>query len=139
MAAAAAASGAQLKSTEAFNLEVLNTGVVSATTKCNYMGEIAGMKRLFNSIGGFQPSAKPNGPSLGGFHRLIPGAFQQPQTEDSSFNEMILGKFVAQLQVFVNAAEKGGELDKSQFREICSQATALILSNLVKLSAIHTS
>ncbi|KAL4615716.1 hypothetical protein ACB092_07G146600 [Castanea dentata] len=130
MAAAAAASGANLKLTEAFNLEVLSTGIVSATVKCNHAGEIAGMRRLYNSIGGFQSGAS-TGFGLGGLQRLISGAFpQQSQAEDDLFNGMLLTKFVRLLQQFVNIAEKGGEMDKSQFRETCSQATALLLSNL---------
>lgn len=133
MAAAAAASGANLKLTEAFNLEVLSTGIVSATVKCNHAGEIAGMRRLYSSIGGFQPG---NGNAPAGFssglQRLISGAFTQPpQAEDVSFNEILLNKFVHLLQQFVSTAEKGGEVDKSQFRDTCSQATALLLSNLV--------
>lgn len=133
MAAAAAASGANLKVSEAFNLEVLGTGVVSATVKCNHAGEIAGMRRLYNSIGGFQGST-PSGFG-GGLQRLISGAFSQaPQPEDDSFNEMLIARFVRLLQQFVNTAEKGGEVDKSQFREVCSQATALLLSNLVRFS-----
>lgn len=136
MAAAAAASGANLKLSEAFNLEVLSTGIVSATVKCNYAGEIAGMRRLYNSIGGLQSSATPMGFG-GGLQRLISGAFSpQPQTEDDSFNEMLLSKFVHLLQQFVNSAEKGREVDKSLFRETCSQATALLLSNLVHLFTI---
>lgn len=135
IAAAAAASGANnLKATEAFKLEVLSTGIVSATVKCNHAGEIAGMRRLYNSIGGFQSGATATGGfGLGsGFQKLISGAFsQQPQMEDDSFNEMLLSRFVHLLQQCVNVAEKGGEVDKSQFREICSQATALLLSNLV--------
>lgn len=124
LAAAAAASGANLKLSEAVNLEVLSTGIVSATVKCNHAGEIAGMRRLYNSIGGFQ---------AGGLQRLISGAFSQPsKDEDDSFNEMLLNKFVRLLQQFVNAAEKGEEVDKAQFRETCSQATALLLSNLVQ-------
>lgn len=132
MAAAAAASGANLKLTEAFNLEVLSTGIVSATVKCNHAGEIAGMRRLYNSIGGFESGNSQNGFGLGvGLQRLISGAFpKQPQAEDSSFNGMLLTKFVHLLQKCVNIAEKGGEVDKSQFRETCSQATALLLSNL---------
>lgn len=133
-AAAAAASGATLKPAEA--LEVLSTGIVSATVKCNHAGEIAGMRRLYNSIGGFQSGTMPTGSFGfgGGFQRLISGAFsQQPQTEDDSFNEMLLSKFVHLLQQFVNVAEKGGEVDKGQFRETCSQATALLLSNLVTI------
>ncbi|XWS39824.1 hypothetical protein CRYUN_Cryun18bG0087700 [Craigia yunnanensis] len=130
MAAAAAASGANLKLSEAFILEVLSTGIVSATVKCNHAGEIAGMRRLYNSIGGFQSGAQQTGFGSG-LQRLISGAFSQPpQTEDDSFNEMLLSKFVRLLQQFVNTAEKGGEVDKSQFRETCSQATALLLSNL---------
>ncbi|XVE66666.1 hypothetical protein DITRI_Ditri08aG0096600 [Diplodiscus trichospermus] len=130
MAAAAAASGANLKLSEAFILEVLSTGIVSATVKCNNAGEIAGMRRLYNSIGGFQPGAPQTGFGSG-LPRLISGAFSQPpQTEDDSFNEMLLSKFVRLLQQFVNTAEKGGKVDKSQFRETCSQATALLLSNL---------
>ncbi|KAJ0010169.1 hypothetical protein Pint_34609 [Pistacia integerrima] len=132
MAAAAAASGANLKLTEAFNLEVLGTGIVSATAKCNHAGEIAGMRRLYNSIGGFQTGTTTTGFGIGsGFQKLIAGAFSlQSDAEDDSFNEMLLSKFVRQLQLFVNIAEKGGELDKSLFRETCSQATALLLSNL---------
>ncbi|XP_054785436.1 phosphatidylinositol 4-kinase alpha 1 isoform X1 [Prosopis cineraria] len=131
MAAAAAASGANLKLSEAFNLEVLSTGVVSATAKCNHAGEIAGMRRLYNSIGGFQSSTAPTGFGLGGLQRIISGAFpQQPRAEDDAFNAMLLNKFVRLLQHFVNIAEKGGEVDKSQFRETCSQAIALLLSNL---------
>ncbi|KAI4295546.1 hypothetical protein L6164_035584 [Bauhinia variegata] len=130
MAAAAAASGANLKLWEAFNLEVLSTGIVSATAKCNHAGEIAGMRRLYNSIGGFQSSTAPTGFGAG-LQRLISGAFpQQPPAEDDSFNGMLLNKFVRLLQQFVNIAEKGGEVDKSQFRETCSQATALLLANL---------
>ncbi|CAD5315026.1 unnamed protein product [Arabidopsis thaliana] len=130
MAAAAAASGANLKVSEAFNLEVLGTGVVSATVKCNHAGEIAGMRRLYNSIGGFQSGSTPSGFG-GGLQRLISGAFSQaPQPEDDSFNEMLIARFVRLLQQFVNTAEKGGEVEKSQFRETCSQATALLLSNL---------
>lgn len=132
MAAAAAASGANLKLTEAFNLEVLSTGIVSATVKCNHAGEIAGMRSLYNSIGGFQSGTTPTGFGLGvGLQRLISGAFpQQTQAEDDQFNGILLTKFVRLLQQFVNAAEKGVEVDKSQFRKTCSQATALLLSNL---------
>ncbi|KAK4284694.1 hypothetical protein QN277_001489 [Acacia crassicarpa] len=132
MAAAAAASGANVKLSEAFNLEVRSTGVVSATAKCNHAGEIAGMRRLYNSIGGFQGSTAPTGFGFSaGLQRIISGAFpQQPQAEDDAFNAILLNKFVRLLQQFVNIAEKGGEVDKSQFRETCSQATALLLSNL---------
>ncbi|KDP46231.1 hypothetical protein JCGZ_10071 [Jatropha curcas] len=130
MAAAAAASGANLKLTEAFNLEVLSTGIVSATVKCNHAGEIAGMRRLYSSIGGFQPG-NPQPGFGGGLQRLISGAFSQPPQEDDSFNGILLNKFVHLLQQFVSTAEKGGEVDKSQFRDTCSQATALLLSNLV--------
>ncbi|PPS12529.1 hypothetical protein GOBAR_AA08088 [Gossypium barbadense] len=130
IAAAAAASGANLKLSEAFILEVLSTGIVSATVKCNYAGEIAGMRRLYNSIGGFQSDSPQTGLG-GGLQRLIAGAFSQPaETENDSFNEMLVSKFVRLLQQFVNISEKGGEVDKSQFRETCSQATALLLSNL---------
>ncbi|KAA8545952.1 hypothetical protein F0562_020597 [Nyssa sinensis] len=61
MAAAAAASGANLKLTEAFNLEVLSTGIVSATVKCNHAGEIGGMRRLYSSLGGLEPGTAPTG------------------------------------------------------------------------------
>ncbi|KAK8562792.1 hypothetical protein V6N13_018647 [Hibiscus sabdariffa] len=130
MASAAAASGANLKLSEAFILEVLSTGIVSATVKCNYAGEIAGMRRFYNGIDGFQSGAPQPGVG-GGLQRLISGAFSQPQqTEDDAFIEVTLSKFVRLLQQFVSSAEKGGELDKSQFRETCCQATALLLSNL---------
>ncbi|XP_020219164.1 phosphatidylinositol 4-kinase alpha 1 isoform X2 [Cajanus cajan] len=134
MAAAAAASGANLKASESFNLEVISSGKcnqAAATVKCNHAGEIAGMRRLYNSIGGFQSSTPP-GIGLGaGLQRIISGAFpQQPQAQDDSFNGMLLNKFVRLLQQFVNIAEKGGEVVRSEFRETCSQATVLLLSNL---------
>ncbi|KAK4491384.1 hypothetical protein RD792_002127 [Penstemon davidsonii] len=127
MAAAAAASGGNLKWTDAFNLEVLGTGMVSATAKCNHAGEIAGMKRLYESIGGFAPQ------SMGDLNLDLPvlgSSAQSSQTKNESFNEILLSRFVRLLQKFVNVAEKGGEVDKSSFRETCSQATALLLSNL---------
>ncbi|KAK9114010.1 hypothetical protein Syun_020807 [Stephania yunnanensis] len=134
MAAAAAASGTNLKLTEAFNLEVLSTGIVSATVKCNHAGEIAGMRKLYNSIGGFQTGTSPLGFGLGvGLQRLKSGVSSQeqvPQPENVSFNEILLMKFVHLLQQFVNVAEKGRELDKLSFHETCCRATALILSNL---------
>lgn len=129
IAAAAAASGANFKLTDAFNLEVLSTGIVSATVKCNHAGEIAGMRRFYDSIDGFQPGAAPTGFALG-LQRLRSGVSHQPQPENESFNEILLNKFVRRLQQFVNIAEKGGEVNKLSFREICSQATALLLSNL---------
>lgn len=139
MAAAAAASGANLKLTEAFNLEVLSTGIVSATVKCNHAGEITGMRNACSTFG-FQSSSASTGFGLGaGIQRLISGAFpQQSQAEDDLYDGWLLTNFVRLLQQFVNAAEKGGELDKSQFRKICSQATALLLSNLVNyISDFH--
>ncbi|XP_010255687.1 PREDICTED: phosphatidylinositol 4-kinase alpha 1-like isoform X2 [Nelumbo nucifera] len=132
MAAAAAASGANLKLTEAFNLEVLSIGIVSATAKCNHAGEIAGMRRLYDSIGGFQTGTLSMGFGLGlGLQRLKSGESPKlSQPESESFNGILLSKFVQQLQQFVNAAEKGLEVDKTLFRETCSQATALLLSDL---------
>ncbi|GAU22033.1 hypothetical protein TSUD_309370 [Trifolium subterraneum] len=135
LAAAAAASGANLKVSESFNLEVISSGKcnqAAATVKCNHAGEIAGMRRLYNSIGGFQSSTTPTTGGFGaGLQRIISGAFpQQPQAEDDSFNGMLLNKFVRLLQQFVNIAEKGGEVVRSEFRETCSQATVLLLSNL---------
>lgn len=128
MAAAAAASGGNLKLTDSFNLEVLGTGMVSATAKCNHAGEIAGMRRLYESIGGLNQST-------GGLDLDLPvlgSSLQSPQPKNESFNEVLLSRFVRLLQKFVNTAEKGDEVDKSSFRETCSQATALLLSNLVK-------
>ncbi|KAI3928955.1 hypothetical protein MKW98_014546 [Papaver atlanticum] len=48
----------------------------------------------------------------------------------TGFNEMLLKKSVVQLQQFVNTAERGEAVGKSLFRETCSRATALLLSNL---------
>ncbi|XP_047315797.1 phosphatidylinositol 4-kinase alpha 1-like isoform X1 [Impatiens glandulifera] len=130
MAAAAAASGANLKLMDAFNLEVLNSSIISATAKCNHVGEIAGMKRLYDSIGGIQPGASQTG-FVVTLQKLKSGVFPPqlpPQSE--TFNEMMLTKFVRLLQQIVNTAEKGGEVDKASFRETCSQATALLLSQL---------
>ncbi|KAL0290114.1 UNVERIFIED_CONTAM: Phosphatidylinositol 4-kinase alpha 1 [Sesamum calycinum] len=98
--------------------------MVSATAKCNHAGEIAGMRRLYESIGGL---------STGGLSLDLPflgSSAQPPQPKNESFNEILLCKFVRLLQKFVNIAEKGEEVDKKLFRETCSQATALLLSNL---------
>ncbi|KAK4742302.1 hypothetical protein SAY87_000303 [Trapa incisa] len=131
MAAAAAASGANLKLTEPFNFEVLSTGLVSATVKCNHSGEITGMRNLFNSFGGLNMGNPSTGFGLGmGIQRMKSGMFQQPQIENDSFDKVVLMKFVQQLQQFVNIYEKGGEFDKTTFRQTCSQATAFLLSNL---------
>ncbi|KAK6159446.1 hypothetical protein DH2020_006760 [Rehmannia glutinosa] len=134
MAAAAAASGGNLKLTDAFNLEVLGTGMVSATAKCNHAGEIAGMRRFFEGIGGLNQST-------GGLNLDLPvlgSSPQSPQPKNESFNEILLSRFVRLLQNFVNTAEKGEEVDKSTFRETCSQATALLLSNLDSDSKSNT-
>lgn len=136
MAAAAAASGESFNSTESFSLEVLSTGVTSAAVKSKFAGEIAGMRRLYDSIGGFQSGAQA-GFGIGiGLQRLRSGVSSQPPIENDSFNEILLQKFVLLLQNFVSIAEKGGIVEKASFREACSQATALLLSNLV-LFSIH--
>ncbi|XP_058075440.1 phosphatidylinositol 4-kinase alpha 1 isoform X2 [Magnolia sinica] len=132
IAAAVAASGTSLRVTEVFFLEVLSTGMLSAADKSNCVGEIAGMRRLYESIGGFQAGNSPFGFGLGaGLQSLNAGPSpQQPNLESNSFGEILLMKFVRLLQQFVNTAEKGGVVDKSSFRETCSKATALLLSNL---------
>ena len=127
MAAGAAASGANFKLTEAFNLEVLSTAIVSATVKCNHAGEIAGMRRLYENMESI------DGEDSDSTLKMISGAFpHHPQPKKDSFNDILLAKFVSLLQKFVCDAEKGGKVDKSSFRETCSQATALLLSNVVK-------
>ncbi|KAK9071177.1 hypothetical protein SSX86_009745 [Deinandra increscens subsp. villosa] len=144
MAAAAASSGGNLNLSEAFNLEVLSTAIVSATVKCNHSGEIAGMTRLYENMekadddfeGASSPGPGPGpgpgaGPGPSSFSRLISGAFPQPpQPKKESFGSILLNKFVRLLQKFVFSAEKGGDVDKSSFRETCSQAAALVLSTL---------
>lgn len=137
MAAAAAASGENFILTEAISLEVLSTGVTSAAVKSKFAGEISGMRRLYNTIGGLQSGAQ-TGFGIGiGLQRLRSGVSPQPPVED--FNAILLQKFVHLLQQFVNVAEKGGTVEKASFREACSQATALLLSNLVRLFMVHLS
>ncbi|GLJ12893.1 hypothetical protein SUGI_0199940 [Cryptomeria japonica] len=135
IAAAAAAAGSTLKTAEACNLEILSTGIVSANVKSNYAGEIAGMRRLYVSIGGFQTQARKLPIVLDPFDRMSTsqnssenGELIQP--DNAAFNEMLVTKFVRLLQQFVNIAEKGGVIDKASFHETCSQATALLLSDL---------
>ena len=111
MDSAAAASGAR-KDAPDITLEVLSTAVVSATAKCNHAGEIAGMRRLFSTMGGLNMGVSQSG--------------QAPQ----SFDEVFLSKFVRLLQDFVVTAEKQ-PIDNSLFRETCSQATALLLDHMV--------
>ncbi|KAI7736909.1 hypothetical protein M8C21_032340, partial [Ambrosia artemisiifolia] len=134
MASAAAASGGNLKLLEAFNIEVLSTAIVSATVKCNHAGEIAGMTRLYENMESVDDDSEvgTSAPGPGGsLSRLITGSFPQPTPpKKQSFSEILLNKFVRLLQKFVSTAEKGWSIDKSSFRETCSQATALLLSNL---------
>lgn len=136
IAAAAAASGANIKMAEAGNLEILSTGIVSANVKSNYAGEIAGMRRLYVSIGGFQSHTKKPTVASESFY-IMRNASQKPisntqllQPETESFNEMLVTRFLHLLQQFVNTAEKGEVVDKASFHETCSQATALLLSDL---------
>ncbi|XP_071729991.1 phosphatidylinositol 4-kinase alpha 1-like isoform X2 [Rutidosis leptorrhynchoides] len=133
MASAAAASGGNLKLLEAFNIEVLSTAIVSATVKCNHLGEIAGMTRLYENMESADDDSEVVEPDSGpgGLSRLISGSFPQlTRPKRQSFNEILLNKFVRLLQKFVSTSEKGGKVDKTSFRETCSQATALLLSNL---------
>ncbi|KAM0028833.1 putative 1-phosphatidylinositol 4-kinase [Helianthus debilis subsp. tardiflorus] len=134
MASAAAASGGNLKLLEAFNIEVLSTALVSATVKCNHAGEIAGMTRLYENMESVDDDSEvgTSAPGPGGsLSRLITGSFPQPTPpKKQSFSEILLNKFVRLLQKFVSTAEKGRCIDKPSFRETCSQATALLLSNL---------
>ncbi|XP_062214806.1 phosphatidylinositol 4-kinase alpha 1-like isoform X1 [Phragmites australis] len=115
MDSAAAASGAKKEAPD-FTLEVLSTAVVTATVKCNHAGEIAGMRRLFSTMGGLNM----------GLSSLVTQSAQPHQ----SFDEVFVSKFVHLLQNFVVAAEKQ-PIDNSQFRETCSQATALLLDHMV--------
>ncbi|CAN6315544.1 unnamed protein product [Urochloa humidicola] len=115
MDSAAAASGAKKEAPD-FTLEVLSTAVVSATVKCNHAGEIAGMRRLFSTMGGINMGM------------ASPGTL--PAQPHQSFDEVFVSKFVSLLQNFVVAAEKQ-PIDNSQFRETCSQATALLLDHMM--------
>ncbi|XP_071741592.1 phosphatidylinositol 4-kinase alpha 1-like [Rutidosis leptorrhynchoides] len=133
MASAAAASGGNLKLLESFNIEVLSTAIVSATVKCNHAGEIAGMTRLYENMESADDDNEVvmSGFGSNGFSRLVSGSFPQlTRPKKQSFNEILLNKFVRLLQKFVSTSEKGGKVDKLSFRETCSQATALLLSNL---------
>nr|CAB3498468.1 unnamed protein product [Digitaria exilis] len=115
MDSAAAASGAKKEAPD-FSLEVLSTAVVSATVKCNHAGEIAGMRRLFSTMGGINMGMASPG--------------MQSAQPHQTFDEVFVSKFVSLLQNFVVAAEKQ-PIDNSQFRETCSQATALLLDHMM--------
>lgn len=45
--------GENFNSIEVFSLEVFSIGVISVVVKFKFVGEIVGMRRLYNSIGGF--------------------------------------------------------------------------------------
>lgn len=129
--AAAAASGGNSELVEPPNFEVLSTAIVCATIKCNCTGEIAGMTRLYNSIGGFQSSPLSIGIGPGSNQGLGNLYSCEPSSNKEPLNEILLAKFVQQLQEIVGAAERDELIDKVKFRELCSQATALLLSNMV--------
>ncbi|KAH7684907.1 Phosphatidylinositol kinase protein [Dioscorea alata] len=133
--AASAASGAKKDASEGFILEVLSTAIVSATVKCNHAGEIAGMRRLYDTIGGL--NASPINFGLGGGPQSLKAGVDSAQVQTDSFNEILLNRFVQLLQHFVGTAEKGGSVEKSQFRESCSQATALLLSHMGSESKVN--
>uniref|UniRef100_A0A0D3FN54 1-phosphatidylinositol 4-kinase n=1 Tax=Oryza barthii TaxID=65489 RepID=A0A0D3FN54_9ORYZ len=115
MDSAAAASGAKKEAPD-ITLEVLSTAVVTATVKCNHAGEIAGMRRLFSSMGGMNTGMTPLG--------------MQSAQPNQSFDEVFLSRFVRLLQDFVVTAEKN-QIDNTVFRETCSQSTALLLDHMV--------
>uniref|UniRef100_A0A0E0P0C3 1-phosphatidylinositol 4-kinase n=1 Tax=Oryza rufipogon TaxID=4529 RepID=A0A0E0P0C3_ORYRU len=115
MDSAAAASGAKKEAPD-ITLEVLSTAVVTATVKCNHAGEIAGMRRLFSSMGGMNTGMSPLG--------------MQSAQPNQSFDEVFLSRFVHLLQDFVVTAEKN-QIDNTVFRETCSQSTALLLDHMV--------
>ncbi|KAG8097936.1 hypothetical protein GUJ93_ZPchr0013g34130 [Zizania palustris] len=115
MDSAAAASGAKKEAPD-ITLEVLSTAVVTATAKCNHAGEIAGMRRLFSTMGGLNTGMSPLG--------------TQPAQPHQSFDEVFLSRFVRLLQDFVVTAEKN-QIDNTVFLETCSQATALLLDHMV--------
>ncbi|XP_006651740.2 phosphatidylinositol 4-kinase alpha 1 [Oryza brachyantha] len=118
MDSAAAASGAKKEAPD-ITLEVLSTAVVTATVKCNHAGEIAGMRRLFSTMGGINTGMPPLG--------------TQSAQPHQSFDEVFLSRFVRLLQDFVVTAEKN-QIDNTVFRETCSQATALLLDHMVSES-----
>ncbi len=122
MDSAAAASGAKKEAPD-ITLEVLSTAVVTATVKCNHAGEIAGMRRLFSSMGGMNTGMSPLG--------------MQSAQPNQSFDEVFLSRFVRLLQDFVVTAEKN-QIDNTVFRETCSQSTALLLDHMVNcLNIFH--
>uniref|UniRef100_A0A0D6QSE9 1-phosphatidylinositol 4-kinase n=1 Tax=Araucaria cunninghamii TaxID=56994 RepID=A0A0D6QSE9_ARACU len=133
VAAATAAAGSKLKMADASNLEALSTG--SANIKSNYAGEIAGMRRLYVSIGGFQPHVRKVGMVSDPFDSMRNASQLSSENGDlikpnEAFNQMLVERFVRLLQQYINTAEKGGIVDKALFHETCSQATALLLSDL---------
>ncbi|KAK1314225.1 Phosphatidylinositol 4-kinase alpha [Acorus calamus] len=123
MAAAAAASGASVR--DYYSLEVLSTGMVTATVKSNHAGEIAGMRRLLDNIGITQ-----TGTSLTGLGPKTMKSEAAPSQKHRSVNELLLDSYIQQLQKILNIAERGDLVDRSSFHDTCSKATALLLSNM---------
>ncbi|BBM99121.1 phosphatidylinositol 4-kinase A [Marchantia polymorpha subsp. ruderalis] len=114
--AAAAAAGVNPKLAQTGSVEVLSAGIISASIKSNYSGEIAGMKSWYVGMGGLARKDE------------LPG--RADHVQDLALNEMLTTKFVQRLQQFVVAAQKGMHVDAAAFREACLRGAALLLSDL---------
>lgn len=134
-AAAAAAAGGDMGS-----MEVLSIGITSANVKSNYMGEIAGMKRLFGGSLNLTGLTLGNGPqprdaSMQVDCRISNGL--KPKKGSGSLEGLLIARFVQQIQQFVTDSQLGHTIDGEKFRAACLQASALLLSEIVSTSCIH--
>ncbi|KAJ7560134.1 hypothetical protein O6H91_04G115500 [Diphasiastrum complanatum] len=134
-AAAAAAAGANSLTGEIDPMEYLSTGIVSANVKSNYVGEIVGMKKSYEEIGGFsrtQALPSTHAPGHWAIHAISNGRDVSvgSKWEELSPIENLITKFVQSLKQFVTAAGEGLAINTVSFREACLRATALILSDM---------
>jgi hypothetical protein len=116
-AATAAAAGGDMS-----RMDVLSVGITSANVKSKYVGEIAGMKRMF----GVSMSSL----TLGEMQRTFKTGNEE---NEESLHVELIERFVLQLQQFVTDAQLGLSVDTERYRDACLQAAALLLSNTVRI------
>lgn len=136
-AAAAAAAGGDIGS-----MEVLSIGITSANVKSNYMGEIAGMKRLFGgglNLAGltFSNCSQPRDASMQVDCQISTGL--KSKKGSGSLEGLLIARFVQQIQQFLTDSQLGNTIDGEKFRAACLQASALLLSEIVSTCCIHHS
>lgn len=123
-AATAAAAGGDMSS-----MDVLSVGITSANVKSNYVGEIAGMKRMIGVSMSTLTLTDVQRPR----NKVEKKGNGDEDDGEGSSHVILIDRFIQQLQQFVNDAQLGLSIDKGRYRDACLQAAALLLSDVVQI------